>query len=480
MQQCVPLARPVTERSVDVGEVAADASTNCAIGDCVKHSGTARMGDGKAEVGLMRVTKVVALVAGMVASLTLVACASDTSSTVSSTTGQTGSGPKHATTNTEITAGRDHICALTSGGTVKCWGSNMSNEFGNETSTSSSVPVAVSGLSGVTAIDAGDSYTCALMVNAKVQCWGINKYGTLGNGRTSGPQSCNGNACSKTPVTVSGLTGATAISAGAGHTCALMSGGTVQCWGYNYFGQLGNGSATGSPIPVTVSGLTGATAISAGAEHTCALMSDGTVQCWGRNDYGQLANGGNTGPEICSRSSDAPGGSCSKTPVTVSGLTGATAISAGAGHTCALMSGGTVQCWGSSGALGDDAHSSSGAPVTVTGLTGAATAISAGTGYSCALLSGGTVQCWGYNNKGQLGNGSNTGPETCGGLELPCSKTPMTVSGMSGVTAIAAGNEDTCAVQSESTIMCWGSNDYGQLGNGTNTDSNVPVSVTGL
>jgi alpha-tubulin suppressor-like RCC1 family protein len=162
-----------------------------------------------------------------------------------------------------------------------------------------------------------------------------------------------------TPTTVvTGLGGrATALGAGDRHTCALLADGRVQCWGYNRAGQLGDGTTTQRSTPTTVTGLGGrATALAAGWSHTCALLADGRVQCWGNNSLGQLGDGTTT-----QRS----------TPTTVTGLGGmATALAAGGEHTCALLEGGRVQCWGynSAGQLGDGTTTSRSTPVTVVGL----------------------------------------------------------------------------------------------------------------
>jgi len=193
------------------------------------------------------------------------------------------------------------------------------------------------------AVSAGESYTCALMSDSTGRCWGHNLHGQLGDGSYT--------RSSLVPVTVSGLTGSVAISAGAHHACALLSDGTVKCWGANNFGQLGDGTDTESKVPVAVSDLSGAVAVSAGGLHTCAVLSDETVKCWGLNNHGQLGDG--VTHELCPFYYE--GSDCSHLPVPVQGLTGVMAVSAGASHACALLSDGTVWCWGGnrSGQLGD-------------------------------------------------------------------------------------------------------------------------------
>ena len=295
-----------------------------------------------------------------------------------------------------ISAGYKHTCALTSLGAVKCWGDNTFGQLGNGTTTQSSTPVNVSGLSsGVSAISVGEFHTCALTTTGGVKCWGDNSSGQLGVGDTT-------MVYSSIPVNVSGLlSGVGFISAGGSHTCALTTTNGVKCWGDNSFGQLGDGTAVTKFAPVNVAGLSnGVSAIRAGGSHTCALTTGSGLLCWGRNDYGQLGDGTTT-----SR----------KSPVNVAGLAaGVGAVSAGPRHTCVLMQTGEARCWGFNfyGQLGDGTTSTRLVPVSVSVLSGGLGSIQVGFLHTCALLQTGGVRCLGSNDFGQLGDASTTSSST--------------------------------------------------------------------
>jgi RHS repeat-associated protein len=342
-----------------------------------------------------------------------------------------------------VAVGRQHSLTALKSGIVWAWGYNFFGQLGNGTTTDSSVPVQVKSLTGATAVAAGASHSLALKSDGTVWAWGDNSFGALGTGS---------NIPSYVPVKVSNLSGVTAIAAGYGHSVALKTDGTAWAWGNNGSGQLGNSSTKDSNLPVQVKNLTGVTAIAAGWSHSLALKADGTVWTWGQNADGELGTG-SLNPKT------------STTPVQVKNLTGVTAIAGGDAHSLALRSDGTVWAWGnnSSGQLGNGVTTSSSLPVQVKNLTGV-TAIAGGETHSLALKSDGSVWTWGWN----LGTTTN-------------SYLPVQVN-VSGVTVVATGPIAAHALvaKSDGTALGWGQNGFGQLGNGTKTDSSVPVQVSGL
>ena len=349
----------------------------------------------------------------------------------------------------QIAVGGNHSCAVTAVGGVKCWGEG--GPLGDGTSFPRFTPVNVVGLaSDVAAVSAGYSHTCALTVGGGVKCWGFNAFGQIGD---------NATAYRLVPVDVVGLaSGIAAISAGGNHTCALTTGGGVKCWGYNTKGEVGDGTLTQRNAPVDVVGLpSGVSAVATGDAHTCAVTNAGGLKCWGDGFIGQLGIGvaaDNTVPQVVAANP------------TLTPLTGVLAVAPGRIHTCALLVGGAVKCWGSGAELGYGSPVNSPTPVDVIGLGAGASAVTAGIAHSCALLAAG-IQCWGGNSSGQLGNNSNL-----------YSSAPVSVIGLgTTVTAVAVGAAHTCALTTAGGVKCWGFNVLGALGDNTAVNRLTPVDV---
>jgi alpha-tubulin suppressor-like RCC1 family protein len=329
---------------------------------------------------------------------------------------------------------------------AKAWGLNNDGQLGNGSTESSAVPVEVSGLQGVTAIAGGSHHSLALLADGTVMAWGENFYGQLGDGTKDR---------SALPTQVTGLSEVIAVAAGQYHSLALLKNGTVMAWGKGGSGQLGDGATANSDVPVAVSGLSEVIAISAGGSFSLALLRDRTVAAWGEDFYGQLGNSTKHDSDL---------------PIVVSGLGGVTAISAGFRHSLALLSNGAVMAWGDNeyAQLGNGSESESDVPVAVGGLSGAS-AISAGKSQSLAVVAKGAVMAWGDNEEGQLGIGSHIGPEQCGASPFfACSRIPLAVNGLSDVKIISAGVH-SLAMRADGTVMAWGENKFGQLGDGTST-----------
>jgi hypothetical protein len=390
----------------------------------------------------------------------------------------------------QITGGERHTCALLSDDTVRCWGLNTNGQLGTGTPDrvllpSAAAPVSVTNTPGmkVTAIAAGWFHTCAVLSDGNAKCWGWNDFGQLGYGNTENigdnelPSSVGPLSLTTTPgVTV------TAIAAGR-HTCALFSDSSVKCWGGTPYGY-GNSRLIGDdeppssvgPISVTTTPGVTVTSIACSFNNTCVVLSDGSMKCWGMNGWGELGSG-NVDSIGDNELPSAVG------PVSVTNTPGVTvtAVAGGFNHMCALLSDGSVKCWGginngtmgvgygNTVPIGDNELPSSVGAISLTTTPGVfATAITSGTHHACALLSDSSVKCWGWNAHGQLGYGNT---DVIGDNEVPASIGAASVTTTPGVrvTALAAGASawHTCALLSDRSAKCWGLNTDGQAGYGT-------------
>jgi alpha-tubulin suppressor-like RCC1 family protein len=340
--------------------------------------------------------------------------------------------------------------------TAQAWGDNSAGELGNGTFTQEDSPVAVGNLSGVKAISTGGRDNLALLASGTVMSWGDDAFGQLGNGTASASNDA------QLPVAVTGVTTAVQVSTSGEHALALLANGTVVAWGDNNNGQLGNGTTTDSDVPVAVKGLTKVKAVSAGYLFSVAVLTNGTVVAWGYNGNGQLGNGTYNNSNV---------------PVAVTGVTGASAVAAGGQFAVALLSNGTAMAWGDNEAgqlgSGNENSGSSDVPVAVDGLTGA-TQISAGNEFALAVVAGGTVMGWGDNEFNELAQ-PNGFP---GGISN--SDVPIDIPGVGASSAVAAGGLFGTALLTNGTVLGWGDNAFGQLGNGTTNQQVTPAAVTGL
>ncbi len=312
-------------------------------------------------------------------------------------------------------------------------------------------PVMRADVSNVARLARSDLHTLAVRTDGTMMAWGSNGYGQLGDGTTTG---------TTLSVPVAGFNGAAAAAAGIFNSLALKIDGTVWAWGWNALGQLGDGTTTNRGTPAPVSNLGGITAIASGDSHLLALKSDGSVWAWGYNVFGQLGDGSTTNRMI---------------PVAVTGLTNVIAIAAANHYSLALKSDGTVWAWGDNitGQLGDGTATQRLTPVQASGLTNV-TAISAGSddspsilnpGHALALRSDGTVWSWGFNDRGQLGDGTTTNRLT-----------PVQVIGLANVASVGAGVLNSMAIKTDGSVYAWG---IGALGTGV-SPTPLPLAVLGV
>ena len=349
---------------------------------------------------------------------------------------------------TKVVTGSNHTCALFNDGTVSCWGMNRDRQLGDGTTTNRFSPVTVQGVSNAVDITSGASFVCVLLPDKTIQCWGYNSSGQLGVGSA---------AVQTSVVSPVGISSAVEIESGpnSSHVCARLADATIRCWGYNVYGQIGDGTTSNRTSPYDP-GLTGVIGLSVGDGHTCALLSGGTVRCVGLNSGGQLGDGTTTN---------------NTSWVTVSGVTTAEAIWGGGGsRNCVRLANQTYQCWGSNayGSLGDGTGTSRSTPVAVS-MGGVVSDFQGGTAVACILLTTGQVRCSGANREGVLG-----------GFTLLTVSGFMDIPGFSGATSMGVGVQHLCASFQDGTVACQGSNVNGQLGNGIRSGKFEPTQVPGV
>ena len=374
------------------------------------------------------------------------------------TDGGSDGGPTVASNATMLSGGARHTCAL-SDGTLRCWGANGKGQLGDGSKVQRNAPVTVVGLPGKpTVVSAGDTHTCAI-VDEKLYCWGEAGSGRLGKGASSDTIA---------PVLVPDLPApVTAVSAGANWTCAVAAS-RAYCFGANDAGQLGDG--TTSPGHAAASAVVDAKGIvenvvkvSSNGDHSCLLTSAGAVMCWGHHDYGTAL--GN--PSVDGTSARA---------VPVIGLPGPASDMFMAGwHGCALVNGG-VWCWGRNdlGELGNGKRDHSVTPVQPVGLASNVTMIHGAGGdddsdATCALH-GSELVCWGAGQYGRLGYGAASERDTP-------TKVDTTSFPQAAVVSLAGGFDHFCAAFANGEIRCWGQGKNGELGDGKDQDSFVPVTT---
>ena len=423
---------------------------------------------------------------------------------------------------TRVTTGDGHACALVDvpDGTPPdpvCWGNNANGELGAQlvpSPANSTIPVDVHDAADAALLSAGNGHTCLLPSGSGVgECWGRNTQGQLGN---------NSNTSTDAPVAVTTLTGITQLSAGGalvsgtevGHTCARVSGSSAYCWGENGSGQLGDETASDRDEPVQVRSdhdddhlntpdppitdpedLTDAVEVSAGGSHSCARLGSGRVRCWGANSSGQLGDGTTTSRAYAvtaDRDADEP--EEDESDFHFDPLDKVFAVAAGGSHSCALRNPDAtpideVWCWGANGdgQLGDGSTTPRDVPVKAT-LGGflSPLEITAGDRHTCirtinTSTSNTFAQCWGSDDDGQIGDtatGDKTTPVTPKGLAEIDDDDPVT--GVDLVTSISAGRWNTCATLVDTTVSCWGLNQFGQLGDGVGSYWPTPLPVQNL
>lgn len=358
--------------------------------------------------------------------------ATSTTAQPSASTGAPLVNPENAVK--QVSHGKQHACALTQAGTVKCWGNNLLHQLGAPSPEFRLTPgAAVVGVANVVQISAAGSYTCAIDTEARVFCWGE----LPERGKSA-------------PVEIAELKGAIDIAAGPYHACAALQSGKVKCFGDNAEGNLGIGTLEGtSPAPAEVIGVSGAVEVATGEQHSCARHGDGRVWCWGGNLQGELGR-------------DADGDSGDAKIVSLEAK--ATQLAAGGANTCVVDDESRVRCWGEGMLFRTDGGA---AKPTAIGLPGLATHVTVSPWFACAATKEKKVYCWGSPEGGQLGPTDDQ------------DRAPKEIAGAEGADVVASGPGIACAIIA-GVAKCWGSAAHGRLGDGTTQSYPSPVTVPSL
>ncbi len=386
----------------------------------------------------------------------------------------------------KLRLGGYHGCVLFGDGSLWCWGNNMAGQLAMTPDTlAHPTPVQIAGVSDVVDFALGRYDTCALTRSGSLLCWGINTQYQLGHDNTH-DVTCSifGGAgmCSPTPTAVANVTGVASIALGYTQSCVRATSGAVACWGGNAYGELGHDagdslcSVYGTPtacnsVPSAVAGLPLVTSIAAGYGHTVATPSarDAGIFTWGANDYAQLGLG--------------PADNGAHPTAMSTGLVGSTGLASLGGSSffsCAVLPGGGASCWGANADWESSPGVDAGAAVTAPTSTDVSGIVELALGgdHACALTQANAVECWGYNGSGQLAHNPASDPTS--GIGDPYSATPGVVSGVSGVTQVAAGGYTSCVLQADNTVWCWGRNSNGEAGHGSSANDYTPTQVLGL
>lgn len=398
-----------------------------------------------------------------------------------------------------VVSGSNNNCAITTGHALKCWGNNFSGQLGNGTTTALTTPTPIDvGTSYfAAAASAAGGYTCGITTGYSLKCWGTNAYGQLGDGTKvsslvpividpattynfitiSGDHACavpvagglkcwGSNSGSQVsakpsyevvPVQVNAATTYTSLSRADRHSCAVATGGSLSCWGDNSAGQIGDGSTTPRISAVAIDPKMTYATVSVARAHSCGITTSGALKCWGENAYGQLGDG-----TIINRLS----------PITIDSPTKFTRVATALRATCAITTAGVLKCWGdnSGSQLGDGTATNRLSPAIIdTGTTYSEVSVSRN--FACGITTSKALKCWGTNAGSQLGDGTVTTRTT------PTPIDALTAYAKISTSKSEFGNYTSCAVTDGGALKCWGDNSFGQIGDGTVVNRATPTPV---